>query len=109
LFVPEGERDCETLREHGLVATTNPMGAESWREEFNPFFSGRQVIILPDDDSPGWKRAFGIAKGVLQYAASVSIISFEPCKDVTDWFLRGHSELEFIGMVEDCKYARLRA
>src|SRR6476659_1037978 len=30
VLIVEGEKDVETLREHGLIATTNPFGAGKW-------------------------------------------------------------------------------
>jgi len=50
IFVAEGEKDCEALRDHGFVATTNSGGAGKWREEFNQYFRGKEVLILPDAD-----------------------------------------------------------
>jgi len=50
MFVAEGEKDCEALRDHGFVATTNSGGAGKWREEFNQYFRGKEVLILPDAD-----------------------------------------------------------
>jgi len=105
VFVPEGEKDCESLREYGFVATTNSGGAESWREEFNPFFVGRQVIILPDDDPPGWKQALRIARGVLPYAAAVSILELPGAKDISDWFAHGHSEVELLALLKGAPHA----
>lgn len=55
VFIPEGEKDCDSLRKLGLTATTNPQGAGKWRSEFNRFFTNRKVCILPDVDPPSYK------------------------------------------------------
>lgn len=34
VFLCEGEKDVDALRALGLVATTNPMGAETWRPSY---------------------------------------------------------------------------
>jgi hypothetical protein len=34
IFIVEGEKDVNTLRSHGIPATTNPMGAGKWRAEW---------------------------------------------------------------------------
>ena len=73
VFVGEGEKDVEALRERGFVATTNPHGAEGWRDEFNEYFSRREVIVIPDNDPPGRRRAIQIVRGVLPYAALAAI------------------------------------
>jgi putative DNA primase/helicase len=55
VYVTEGEKDTDRLFDLGLTATTCPMGAGKWREEYNPFFAGRLVAIIPDKDEPGEK------------------------------------------------------
>jgi putative DNA primase/helicase len=53
VFVVEGEKDVETLRAHGFVATTNAGGAEApWLPEFTDALRGREVILIPDNDPP---------------------------------------------------------
>lgn len=37
VFVCEGEKDCETARTLGLVATCNPGGAGKWRSDYSKF------------------------------------------------------------------------
>jgi len=54
VYVVEGEKDVNTLRALGLVATTNSEGAGKWRAECNRYFVGRQVAIVPDNDTAGW-------------------------------------------------------
>ncbi|MGE5569091.1 MAG: hypothetical protein ACM3S5_08655 [Rhodospirillales bacterium] len=100
IFIVEGEKDVETLRDRGFVATTNSGGANGWRPEFNEFFRGREVIIIPDNDEPGIRRAAHIARGLLGIAARISILELEGVKDATEWFEKGHSEVELISMLE---------
>jgi 5S rRNA maturation endonuclease (ribonuclease M5) len=100
VFIVEGEKDVETLREYSFVATTNSGGANSWRDEFNEFFRGREVIIIPDADEPGVRRAGQIARGLLGIAARVSILELEGAKDVSEWFEKGHAEVELIALLE---------
>ena len=103
LFIVEGERDCETLREHGFVATTNSCGAgdsaKKWRTEYTAALAGRECILIPDNDAPGRERVITIAKALIGHAAKIVILELEGCKDVTDWFANGHSEVELIQLV----------
>ena len=64
LFVVEGERDVETLLVWGLVATTNPGGAGKWRPEHSNFLTGREVIVLADNDMPGRMHALAVGKAL---------------------------------------------
>ena len=57
VFIVEGEKDVERLELENQLATTNPMGAGKWRNEYNAVLTGRPAIILPDNDEPGRRRA----------------------------------------------------
>jgi DNA primase len=102
IFVVEGERDVETLRSRGFVATTNAGGAKApWLPQYTAALRNRKVLIIPDNDRPGWKRALDISRAVLGTAAKIRLIDLpKENKDITDWFEAGHSECELIAMVE---------
>lgn len=101
VFVVEGERDVETLREHGFVATTNAGGAKApWLPQFTEAVWGREVILIPDSDEPGRRRVLTIARALLGKAAKIIILELEGAKDATEWFETGHGELELIAQVE---------
>jgi hypothetical protein len=44
VFVAEGEKDVDALHRMGLVATCNSGGAGKWRNEYNYWLSGRNVL-----------------------------------------------------------------
>lgn len=101
VFVVEGEKDVETLRTHGFVATTNAGGARApWLADFTEFLRGREVILIPDNDAPGRDRVLTIARALLGKAARLIVLELEDGRDITDWFGRGHSETELISQVE---------
>ncbi len=89
VYVVEGEKDVETLRGQELLATTNPMGAGKWRDEFSEALRDRHVFILPDNDKIGRDHAEKVKQSLTGVAASVAIVELPglPEKgDVTDWF-----------------------
>jgi DNA primase len=49
----EGEKDVETLQALGLTATTSGDAPNSWRGEFAEFLTGKDVVLVPDNDAPG--------------------------------------------------------
>jgi putative DNA primase/helicase len=101
VFVVEGEKDAETLRSQGFVATTAAGGAEApWLPEFTDALAGREVILIPDNDKPGRDRVARIARALLGRVTRLVILELEGAKDVTEWFDKGHSELELIEVVE---------
>ncbi len=74
VFIVEGEKDVETLRGLGLVATTNSGGAGKWRDEFAAFFKGKDVVILPDNDEPGRKHVEQVAANLAPVARSLKVV-----------------------------------
>jgi putative DNA primase/helicase len=102
VFVVEGEKDCETLRSHGFVTTTNAGGANAqWLPQYTDALCGREVIVIPDNDRPGWERAARIARALLGAAARIRLLELPPdSKDISDWFTAGHSECELIAMLD---------
>src|SRR6478736_5025171 len=48
IFLPEGEKDVETLIAFGLTATTNSGGAKNWRADHAELLRGRDVVVLTD-------------------------------------------------------------
>jgi hypothetical protein len=107
VFLPEGEADCETLRSQGFTATTNAGGAKApWLPQFTEALRGREVIILPDADQPGRLRALTIARALLGKVARLVVLELEGAKDVTEWFARGHSELELIAELDGKEVAQ---
>ena len=53
VYICEGEKDVENLRERGLVASSNPMGAGKWHDEYSEWFRRRDCIALGDNDDSG--------------------------------------------------------
>lgn len=74
VFIVEGEKDVETMRERRLVSTCNVGGAGKWRDEYNQYLRNRHVCILPDHDKPGMEHARKVAQTLRGIAASVRIV-----------------------------------
>ncbi len=88
VYIPEGEKCVEVLRELGLVATCNSEGAGKWRPELNPYFRDRHVCILPDNDEVGRKHADQVAGELHKVARRVKVLDLPglgPKGDVADW------------------------
>lgn len=103
IFIVEGEKDVETLKNHGIVATTNAMGAGKWRESYNRHFDGAEVYIVPDNDVPGSLHAMDVACSLTPVASAVYYVQFPnlpPKADVSDWFaIEGNTREKFLGWV----------
>jgi hypothetical protein len=99
----EGPKDVETACERlGVVATTSGP-TSSWRSEFRVHYIGADVVILPDNDEPGYKYAEKVAHDLRQVARSVKVVHLPDLPesgDLTDWLDSGHTREDFFEMVE---------
>ena len=105
VLIPEGEKDVDGLREFGFTATTGAGGAEKWLESYGETLSGRDVVLLPDNDNPGRRHIEKVAKSLKDVAMSVKVLELPglPEKgDVSDWIEAGGTKGELEKMIEEC-------
>ena len=103
IYICEGEKDVHCLRNHGLTATTCPMGAGKWKEEYNGPLKGRMVIILPDNDESGQNHAIEVAKSLFEVVESIKVVHLSGLQnhgDVSD-YLDTHTMEDFCKEVEE--------
>lgn len=107
VFVVEGEKDVETLRDFGFAATTAAGGAKApWLSQFTDALCGREVILIPDRDPAGYARVKRITRELLGKVTRLVYLELEDGKDATEWFSRGHSELELIAQLDGDEVSR---
>jgi hypothetical protein len=89
VYVAEGEKCCDALGELDLLAVCNPHGAGEWRSEYSEGLQGREVVILPDADTPGRDHAQKMAESLCGKATSLKIVDLYPDhtdgSDIADW------------------------
>ena len=104
VFITEGEKDVDRLRDLGLVATCNPGGAGKWLKPYSEnYLRDRNVVILPDNDGPGRDHAEKVAKFTNPVAASVRVVELPGLPDrgdVSNWIDAGHTVEELLALVE---------
>ena len=95
VYIVEGEKDVETLRERGFTATTAG-SVSDWKPEFAQFFTGMRVVILPDNDDPGMDLKDQIETDLTPYAHSIKVCetSKVPHGDVTDYFVKENRSVD---------------
>lgn len=89
VFIVEGEKDVNNLREHNLAATCNSGGAGQWHQvsDLSPL-RGRRVAIIPDNDAAGHKHAHDVAvslHGVAKELKMLELPDMPEKGDVSDW------------------------
>lgn len=101
IFIPEGEKDVDTLTKQGFTAFTYG-GVNDWQADFGELVKGADVVILADNDEPGKAVANTILKDIKPVTKSAKIIvpmPDIPKADITDYFEAGHSKEEFGQMI----------
>jgi putative DNA primase/helicase len=112
VFIPEGEKDADTLAALGLVVTTSSEGATptwaktgKWTPELNRWFYGaRRAFILEDNDEIGRAFACEKARALDGIVPDIRIVSFPDVperEDVTYW-LKEHTKEQ---LLERCEAA----
>ena len=71
IYLVEGEKAADALASIGAVATTSHTGAGSWPTEITQYFSGANVVVIPDNDEPGISYAKRAIAHLLPVAKSV--------------------------------------
>ena len=85
VYVVEGEKDVETLRQHDLLAVTNHGGAGKWRKAHTAALVAAgctSVTIFPDDDEAGRKHGEQVAASCKAAGLAVKVCEL-PAKDVS--------------------------
>lgn len=89
VYILEGEKDCETARSVGLVATCNFEGAGKWRKEYSEALYGKNIVVIADKDEPGREHAARIAQSLFGETKSLKVFEFPDSKDFSDWIEDG--------------------
>ena len=102
VWIVEGEKDVDRLHALGQVATTNPMGAGKWREDYTQQIIAAgvtRVLIIGDNDDAGRDHAMVVVKSCHAAGRQVKVIALpgvRPKGDVSDWLDAGHTLRELI-------------
>lgn len=102
IFIPEGEKDTDSLTKRGYIALTYG-GSGDWQSEFATLFKGAKIYILADNDEPGRKVANAILsdlKGVAKSAKVIVPVPDIPKADISDYFAAGRSNEDFEKLIQ---------
>ncbi len=109
----EGEKDCDSVtrafaelpedltKDARIAVTTNFDGAGKWGDFYNPYFAGKKVIVIPDNDQVGAAHAQLVARAVHPYAAGVKIVNLPGLaekQDVSD-YLENHTAQDLLSEI----------
>ena len=112
VYIPEGEKDVDRLRELELVATCNAMGASKntdkpkWQAAYTEQLTAagvQHVAVLPDNDDPGRAHADAIARSCHAAGLQMKVVTLPGLSeggDVSDWLDAGHTREELVALVK---------
>lgn len=103
VFIPEGEKDVDNLRQLGLTATTNAGGGKKWSDGNSQWLAGRHVVILPDNDETGEKDTPIKLRSLRSVAHRVAIVALDGLPvagDVSDWLANGGTRDRLVELAE---------
>lgn len=102
VFILEGEKAVDALGEWGLVGTCTYNGASApgqeskWLPDYNQYFIGKHVILLPDNDPPGYTHMQHVY-GQLHNTLSKTILTLPGLTekaDFYDWAQLGYTKAD---------------
>ena len=98
IFICEGEKDADTVRKMGFHATTNPMGASKWRQNYTETLKGAEIVICPDNDEAGREHVSTVLRALYRHVKSIKVLKFKGLaegEDVSDWVEKDGTADEF--------------
>lgn len=104
VYIPEGEKDVDTLRALGLIATTNPDGWKKWNDHYGEHLRYRHIVLLLDNDKNGEQRGQLLPVKLWRFAKSIKVVmlpDLPPKGDVTDWLEAGNSKDALLKIIEE--------
>lgn len=107
VWIPEGEKDVDALRERDVNATTNVGGAQAWKPEYTQLLvehGVKVVVIVADRDGPGIKRATKLAAELTAAGVErVMVVQAKEGKDAYDHLAAGLEVSDFEPLNEEKK------
>lgn len=92
VYLVEGEKDVEVMREFGFVATTAMSGAsQPWLPQFSEQLAGAHLVIIADNDKAGRTRTRRLVEELEPIARSCRAGVARYGKDIADHLLAGYS------------------
>lgn len=103
VFIVEGEKDVDQLKDVGIPATCNPGGAGKWRDEYSAQFADGCAYIIPDNDVQGMTHALEVMRSIRAAGGRAHIVllpDLPPKGDVSNWLNAGGTAEELYRLAE---------
>jgi DNA primase len=104
VLIVEGEGKADLLWSWNIAATCNPDGAKKWKSEHSEFLRGADVVLVPDNDDPGWKHVHEVGASLVGVAKRIRVLRLPNLRDkgdVIDWAAAGGTREQLDALLND--------
>lgn len=99
VLIVEGEKDAETGKALGFVATTSG-AAGSWIDRFSDQLRGKRSTIISDADETGRRDAQKVARSLFGKAECPKLLELPGAKDLSEWVEQGGTREALLDLIE---------
>ena len=98
VFIAEGEKAADALASIGVFTSTSHTGAGSWPAANSTWFTDLNIVLVPDNDQPGYRYASLVASALLPIAKSVRLLALpvKHTEDAFEWVAAGGDKAQLM-------------
>ena len=100
VFLCEGEKAADALASIGVFTSTSHTGAGSWPAANSTWFADLNIVLVPDNDAPGYRYASLVASALLPIAKSVRLLALPVghTEDAFEWVMAGGDKAQLMAL-----------
>jgi len=100
VFLCEGEKAADALASIGVFTSTSHTGAGSWPAANSTWFADLNIVLVPDNDAPGYRYASLVASALLPIAKSVRLLALPVghTQDAFEWVMAGGDKAQLMAL-----------
>ena len=100
VFIAEGEKAADALASIGVFTSTSHTGAGSWPAANSHWFADMHIVLVPDNDAPGYRYASLVASALLPIAKSVRLLALPVghTEDAFEWVASGGDKAQLMAL-----------
>jgi hypothetical protein len=100
VFICEGEKAADALASIGVFTSTSHTGAGSWPAANSTWFADLNIVLVPDNDAPGYRYASLVASALLPIAKSIRLLALpvKHTEDAFEWVAAGGDKAQLMAL-----------
>jgi hypothetical protein len=100
VFIAEGEKAADALASIGVFCSTSHTGAGSWPAANSHWFADMNIVLVPDNDAPGYRYVSLVASALLPIAKSIRLLALPVghTEDAFEWVAAGGDKVALMAL-----------